>query len=376
MLPTALLSFRLFGVFAIALLLCRMTAVAEDFQGSTHQLPYDEAPVRYSEGIPTDPVAVLRKQLADGDLELEWDETHGYLPALLQALKIPVESQMLVFSKTSLQRRLITPKTPRALYFNDDVYLGYIPGAPVLEISAADPKLGGVFYTLEQEKVRKPKIQRDADCLRCHGSSRSLGVPGHIVRSIGTDETGEMDSTSESDQVTHCTPLSERWAGWYVTGKHGSQPHRGNLVGSAAFRRHESEPNFAGNLLALDQFFDTKPYPRPTSDIVALMVLEHQAHMHNYITRLNFEAQQMIATYGHIRYLKNQVNAFLRYLLFVEEAPLTEPVIGDRAYMDAFMARGPKDSKGRSLRELDLQERMFKYPCSYLIYSEAFDNLP
>jgi hypothetical protein len=372
----ALLSLRLVGVFAIASLLCRMTGVAEDFQGSTHQLPYDEAPVRYSEGIPTDPVAVLRKQLADGELKLEWDETHGYLPALLRALKVPVESQMLVFSKTSLQRRLITPKTPRALYFNDDVYLGYIPGAPVLEISAADPKLGGVFYTLEQEKVRKPKIQRDSDCLRCHGSSRSLGVPGHIVRSIGTDETGEMDSTSESDQVTHCTPLSERWAGWYVTGKHGSQPHRGNLVGSAAFRRHESELNFAGNLVALDQYFDTKPYPRPTSDIVALMVLEHQAHMHNYITRLNFEAQQMIATYGHIRYLKNQVNAFLRYLLFVEEAPLTEPVSGDPAYVDAFSALGPKDSKGRSLRQLDLHYRMFKYPCSYLIYSEAFDNLP
>lgn len=367
---------RFARVFAVASLLCRATGMAEDFQGSTHQLPYEDEPIQYSLATPKDPIAVLQEKIASGEIKLSWDEKHGYLPAIMEALKVPAESQMLVFSKTSLQRRRITPKTPRALYFNDDVYLGYIPGSPVLEVSAADPELGAVFYTLDQEKVRKPKFQRDTDCLRCHGSSRSLGIPGHVVRSIGTDETGELDPTSESGEVNHCTPLEDRWAGWYVSGKHGSQIHRGNLIGAEAFARHAKEPNYLGNLTSLEQFLDTKPYPKPTSDIVALMVLEHQAHMHNYIARLNFEARQMTATYGHIRYLKNQVNAFLRYLLFVEEATLTAPVSGDPAYAEAFTAMGPKDSKGRSLRDLDLQTRMFKHPCSYLIYSDAFDKLP
>lgn len=360
----------------LPLVCAAITVQAEDFQGSTHQLPYDEEVIRYSEQTPNDPISQLQEKIASGEIKLQWDDKFGYLPSVLDALKVPTSSQTLVFSKTSLQRRLITPRNPRALYFNDDVYIGYIPGAPVMEISSVDPKLGGVFYTLEQEKVRKPKFVRDADCMRCHGSARSLGVPGHIIRSIGTDETGELDAGNEAEQVNHCTPLAERWAGWYVSGQHGAQPHRGNLIGSEAFAKHAQEPNYLGNLSALDQFFDTKLHLRPTSDIVALMVLEHQTHMHNYITRLNYETQIMMKTYGHIRYLKNQVNAFLRFLLFTEEIPLTERVSGDPAFVKDFESLAIRDSKGRSLRDLDMSTRMFEHPCSYLIYSPAFDALP
>lgn len=353
-----------------------MIARAEDFQGSTHHLPYEEEVIRYSEQTPHDPIAQLQEKIAKGEVKLRWDDQFGYLPGLLEELKVPTSSQMLVFSKTSLQRRLITPKNPRALYFNDDIYIGYIPDAPVLEISSVDPKLGGVFYHLEQEKMRKPKFVRDGDCLRCHGAARSLGVPGHFVRSLATDETGELDVNNEAEQVNHCTPLADRWGGWYVSGQHGAQTHRGNLIGAEAFARQEKEPNFLGNLNSLEQFFDTKLHLRPTSDIVALMVLEHQTHMHNYITRLNYETQMMMQTYGHIRYLKNQVNAFLRYLLFTEEVALTEPVSGDPAFVKDFTSQGPRDNQGRSLRDLDLKTRMFKYPCSFLIYSTAFDSMP
>ncbi len=349
---------------------------AEDFQGSTHTLPYEEEVIRYSAQTPNDAVAQLQQRLEGGELKLKWDEKFGYLPGILEALKVPASSQSLVFSKTSLQRHDISPANPRALYFSDDVYVGYIPGAPVMEISAVDPKLGGVFYTLEQERVRKPKLVRGNDCLRCHGAGRSMGVPGHILRSIGTDETGELDTRSESDPINHCTPLADRWGGWYVTGTHGGQEHRGNLIGAKALERQLTEPNYLGNLTELSRFFDTSKYPRAGSDITALMVFEHQAHMHNYITRLNFETRQMVATYGHIRYLKSQVNAFLRYLLFTEEAPLTARLAGDPAFVRDFASVGPRDSKGRSLRDFDLQRRIFKYPCSFLIYSEAFDNLP
>ena len=205
---------------------------------------------------------------------------------------------------------------------------------------------------------------------------KSLGVPGHFVRSIGTDETGELDTQNEISTITHRTPLSDRWAGWYVTGTHGSQTHRGNLIGPAAFERQLKEPNFLGNLTDLSRFFDVKMYLGTSSDIVALMVLEHQAHMHNYITRLNFETQIMLKTYGHTRYLRNQVDAFLRYLLFTEEVPLTSPISGNPEFVKDFMRHGPRDRRGRSLRDFDMQTRMFKYPCSFLIYSAAFDNIP
>ncbi|MGV3532467.1 MAG: hypothetical protein ACO1QR_08860, partial [Chthoniobacteraceae bacterium] len=210
---------------------------AEDFQGSTHAVPFDEPPIGYSEATADDPIAKLQEKIAKGEVKLEWDDQHGYLPALLKELQVPVSSQMLVFSKTSLQRKLIAPETPRALYFNDDVYLGFIPGSPKLEIAAQDPKLGSIFYTLEQEKVRRPKFVRDADCLRCHGTARSLGVPGPVLRSIATDKSGELETGKETEQVNHCTPIAERWAGWYVTGKHGDQTHLGNLIGSDAFAR-------------------------------------------------------------------------------------------------------------------------------------------
>ncbi len=350
-------------------------AHAEDFQGSTHQLPYDDE-LHYGTKTPNDPIARLQAKIDAGEIHLVWDEKFGYLPSLLDNLHVSKSSQMLVFSKTSLQRSFINPQNPRSLYYNDDVYIGYIPGAPRMEISDVDPKLGGVFYTLDQEKTAKPQFARDSDCLRCHAAARSMGVPGHILRSIATDERGELDSQSETESVDQCTPLAERWAGWYVTGRHGDQTHRGNLIGSVDFERAAKEPNFAGNLLDLSRFFDTSKYVSKGSDICALMILEHQTHMHNYIARLNDETQLMMQTYGHIRYLHHQVDAFLRYLLFTEEVPLTAPVAGNSDFVRDFTAQGPCDSKGRSLRDLDLKTRMFKYPCSFLIYTDAFDQLP
>lgn len=349
---------------------------AEDFQGAGHKLEYESGPIKYHEQTAEDAVARLQHRLATGEAKLEFDERLGYLPALLQELKIPSASQGLVFSKTSFQRTFISPENPRGIYFNDDVYVGYIPGAPALEISAIDPKLGAVFYKLENEKVRRPRFVRDQDCLRCHGAQRTLGVPGTFVRSIGTDESGELDSQNEVNDIDHCTPLAERWAGWFVTGQSGAQIHRGNLIGASAFKRHIREPGFRGNLTELSPFFDSGKHPGGTSDIVALMVLEHQGKMHNYITRLSYETQLMMNMYGHTRYLTSQVNAFLRFLLFVEEAPLTAPISGNPEFVSDFTARGPRDGRGRSLRDFDMTTRMFKHPCSYLIYSPAFDAIP
>jgi len=351
-------------------------ARADDFQGSTHKVPYDEEIINYGQRTANGPIEKLQVRLERGEVTLQYDEKFGWLPAIMKALDVPESSQMLVFSKTSLQRQNITPENPRAIYFNDDVYLGFIPGAPVMEVSAVDPKLGGVFYTVPQTRMDRPRFERSDDCTSCHGAAKTLGVPGHFVRSVATDPTGEIDQRTEFSYITHRTPLEERWGGWYVTGRHGDQTHRGNLVGFDAWENFEREPGKFANLDDLSPFFDTSKHLARGSDIVALMILEHQGHMHNYITRLAYETEIMMKTYGHIRYLRMQVAGFLRFLLFTEEAKLTAPVSGNAEYVKAFEARGPRDAKGRSLRELDLRTRLFKYPCSYLIHSEAFAAMP
>ena len=348
----------------------------EDFQGSTHMMPFEEDTIAYSKTPEGGPVARLQRKIDEGNVQLKYQGAYGYLLSVLEELKVPKSSQMLVFSKTSFQRERISPRNPRAVFFADDVYIGYVPGAPMLEISAVDPKLGGVFYTLDQRPVQKPRFARTDQCLECHASGKTMGVPGHLVRSFETDESGVTDLKSGVSLVNHRTPFEERWGGWYVTGMHGDQIHRGNLIGADAFERQKREPNYLGNLTNLSQFFDVSIVPAPQSDIVALMVLEHQTHMHNYLTRLNQAARIMLLQYGHVMYLESAVASFLEYLLFTEEAPLSARVTGTSGFAQGFAAAGLRDSKGRSLRDFDLRTRLFKYPCSYLIYSEAFDELP
>lgn len=351
-------------------------AAQSDFQGATHMVPFEEDTISYNKAPSTGPVARLQSRLDRGEVKLKFDPHTGWRDSLLAALDVSPKSQVLVFSKTSLQRERITPQTPRALFFNDAVYVGWIPGAPVMEISEADPKLGGVFYTLEQTVTDQPRFVRNNQCLECHASAKTMGVPGHLIRSFKTDEQGIIDLITGVSEVNHRTPLEDRWGGWYVTGTHGRVTHRGNLFGKAAFARAEEKPNYLGNLTSLNKLVDLTDYATPHSDIVALMVLEHESHMHNYITRLHYETQMTLSRYQHIRYLRSMAEGFLKYLLFTEETPLKAKLKGTSGYADYFATSGPKDSRGRSLRQFDLETRLFKYPCSFLIYSEAFDLLP
>lgn len=339
-------------------------------------MPFDEEIIDYPRVRATDPVAVLKRRLDYEEIKLTADPKFGLLPDLLKKLNISQSSQMLVFSKTSLQRHLIGPKNPRAIFFNDDVYVGFVPGSPIIELASSDPKLGGVFYTLDQSDPANPRLRRDNQCLECHASTRNMGVPGHLARSFIPDEEGKVDMFSGSMMVNHKTPFEKRWAGWYVTGDSGTMVHNGNLMGEAAFKKQEETPGYLSNLKQLDEFFDTKKYPQPGSDIVALMLFEHQAHLHNFITRMNYETRIHLTMYQHTRYLHSIVDGLVRYILFADEAPLPSPVKGISAFTEEFQKQGPRDSKGRSLRDLDLQTRLLKYPCSYLIYSDVFNQLP
>jgi hypothetical protein len=358
----------------LALLL--LPAIRAQSKDETPRVTFDEDANYYSKAIADGPVAHLQKRIEQGQANLKYDPTCGYLLSILDELNVPKSSQLLVFSKTSSQRERISPKTPRAIYFNHEVYLGWIPGSPTLELSCVDPKLGAVFYTMEQRETAKPRFTRNDQCLECHTSSRTMGVPGYVVRSFVTDEDGVVDLGHGISLVDHRTPIVARWGGWYVCGTHGSQIHLGNLFGPKAFERQKLEPNYLGTLAELSRFFDTSKYPRPTSDIVALMVLDHQARMQNLITRLNYDGNAALKLEGDASPLRDSALALLKYLLFIEETPLASPIDGPSGFAQWFESQGPTDKQGRSLRQFDLQTRLFKYPCSYMIYSDAFDNLP
>jgi hypothetical protein len=368
-LPKKPLRRRLAGLAGCAALaLWSIAASAEDFQGSTHKLDYDSEPIHYSTTAPKDPVASAQKTLKASPNKgwLNYDPKYGYLPAVLEMFHVPVSSQMLVFSKTSVQRHDIDPENPRALYFSDTLYIGFIPGAPVLEIASVDPQLGAVFYTVNQDKDEPVRFRRDENCLNCHGAARSMGVPGFVLRSLDTEPNGEPISGTESESVTHFTPFSLRWGGWYVTGAPTDWVHRGNRPGT---QKALSED-------ALKTRIKPENYPGQGSELLPLLVHDHQVHMHNYLTRLNFEARIALQTYGHLRYLRRPVDAFLRYLLFTEEASLPSPLPKDTPFAADFLKKAHRDSKGRSLRDLDLESRLFKYPCSFLIESDGFQKMP
>jgi hypothetical protein len=308
-------------------------------------------------------------------------------------LDVPVSSQTLAYSKTSLQRHRITPRTPRALYFGDDTYVGYCKDGEVIEISTADAQLGAVFYALDTQQQDPPRLVRQADnCLICHASSNTKDVPGHVVRSVFVDASGLPLLASGTFRIDHTSPLSQRWGGWYVTGTHGKQLHLGNLIVRGRQEVKAADNVDGQNVVDLSTRFDTSAYLTPHSDIVALMVLEHQADAHNYITRAGFLTRQALHYQENLNRelgepadkvwdstttrIRSACEPLVEYFLMSEEAELTDRIQGTTSFATEFVQHGPRDKQSRSLRDLDLTRRLFKHPCSYLIYSSQFAALP
>jgi hypothetical protein len=359
-------------------------ALAEDIE---------QAPIRYATAPVDNVVSRLLSRIEAGKTELTREEGFGYVRSLLRELRVPESSQVLVFSKTSLQRQRIGPRTPRAIYFNDDVYVGFCRHGDVAEISAVDPRLGTVFYTLDQRAAAKPKLTRQTDaCLICHGSSQNEGFPGHLMRSVYPDAEGYPELAAGTYRIDQRSPLKERWGGWYVTGSAGGQPHLGNRIARdrANPRRLDDEP--ARELADLRPLIDTSAYLTPHSDIAALMVLEHQTEMHNLIARAVLQTRLALHQEKELnremanpvdyrfestsRRIRSAGDALLQYMLFAGEPRLSARIEGTSSFAREFVRQGPRDSLGRSLRDLNLTSRLFSYPCSYLIYSSAFDALP
>lgn len=360
--------------------------------GGSYVVPLEHDAIQYASRPLTDPIAKLQQSISKDQAALDFDQEKGYLASVLKALDVAPESQVLVFSKTSFQAPRISPRMPRAIYFNDRVSIGWVRGGDVLEVAAVDPKQGIVFYTLDQEKSAKPRFERRDTCLQCHQSGATLGVPGLIVRSVFPEPSGMPMFQAGSFVTDHRSPFKERWGGWYVTGTHGAQVHMGNAVVRDRDKPDKLETTGTQNVTDLGRFFDTGAYLTPHSDVVALMALEHQTHMTNLIIRVGFETRVALHDNAAMnkalqrpegemsqstnRRINNAVEELIEYMLFTQETRLTEPVWGVSGFSESFARQAIRDRQGRSLRDLDLKTRLLRYPCSYLIYSYAFDGLP
>ena len=334
--------------------------------------------IAYAEREGDNRVRRLGDALERGAVHLAFDAQtgRGYLPSLLEGLGVPAESQVLVFSETSQQAKQIGPSHPRAIYFDDSVAVGWVPGTEHLEIAAQDPEQGVVFYTLAQHGGEKPRVAREIGCLLCHLSWDTLAVPGLMTLST-FPMSDDPYAYASGVVVDHRTPVPERWGGWYVTGRLVPARHMGNapviLPAAELAKRPAAPPKLESIARAIP---NAGVYLTPRSDVAALMVLNHQTRATNLLTWVGWETRVALAQGAPLDRVDDAVRELVDYFLFVDEAPLGQRIEGAPEFAAAFAARGPRDASGRSLRQLDLTTRLMRYPCSYMIYSAAFDALP
>jgi hypothetical protein len=344
---------------------------------------WDLAPIRYSDTQATDAVATLAADLASGKTKVEGETELEQLDFVLRTLGVSAASQMLVYSKTSHQNPLIRPSNPRALYFSMNAYVGYVPGGDI-EAIVQDRLLGPVFYLIHQGEKGGLKIERDlTSCISCHGTTATSNVPGMQVRSVIPDEDGHPLLAMGTSQVDHRTPVAQRWGGYYVSGR-ASMPHLGNRV----YQKDGVAEPAASKLMELSGVIDATKYLRPTSDVVALMVLEHQCRMHNLLTaaamryRRAFHLGRAADSQGNPdegaagRVADGMADDIVNCLFFKDEADPGEDTEGAVAFQKAFAKEIPRTADGRSLVDFRLYQRLFKYRCSYMVYSDAFKEMP
>lgn len=382
-------------VLSSLVLLAMHDASAQNAEGEL-DFGTEYAAIGYTGSPQQNPVAQLAARLDAGDAQLQLHANRLHLDSLLAELDIDPGSQVLVYSRTSLQGRLITAATPRAIYFNDTTYVAWIPGTTVLEIMTTDAALGPVFYTLRGSADTPPEFKRHTGtCLICHDTynAQGGGVPVLMAKSVLTSVDGAL--VGDAIDVTDATPLEERWGGWYVTGHHGHIDHRGNIVlDDDAAAPADLKPLMRGNIESLEGLglFDTASYLKPTSDIVALLILEHQVSVQNQITYVKFKAPAVLGRAGFPEAagaqswddlppraqtaLTRMMKRLTDSILLAGAAPFQDEIAGTSGFDAWFESQGPRDRNGRSLRELDLKTRLFEYPLSYLIHSAEFDALP
>ncbi|MEZ6132270.1 MAG: hypothetical protein R3C59_26715 [Planctomycetaceae bacterium] len=368
---------RMRTIVNVTFCLCSLFTFGSAF--AAPPLDFESEPINYTNATPDNVVSKLQTLIDSGEKSLPFEDQFGYLRSVLKELNVPESSQMLTFLKSSLQRPLISPQNARALYFGDDAYVGYVPDG-MLEIIVPDDKLGMVFYTLDQDPTA-PKFERQvARCMTCHASSRTKSIPGLQVRSMMTDPEGEPVISAGSFRTDHSSPLNKRWGGWFVTGTHGEARHLGNFQLPDNKRPKQPVDNVAGaNITDLSALTDLSKQLTPHSDIVALMVFEHQIDAHNLMVRTNYawqidQHQQREAADDAA--WKQEAGKLVDHLLFKNELQLEHPIQGTSSFAAEFSQRSSTDEQHRALRRFNLKTRLFEAPHSYTTDSHFFRALP
>ncbi len=356
--------FVLFGLLAC----CALNAQAADAQLGIYN-PLHEYDTRSVEDRFTRFMAAWD---AGQKPEIDLSDDLPFLRSLLKELEIPVSSQMMVFTATSLQKGLISARNPRALYFNDDTYIGFVPRGRI-EVISIDPNLGGVFYIFDRlQPGRRPVVRRSGECMNCHAPRYMDNIPGLVVESVIPGITGGGERAFRRQQSGHAIPITDRFGGWHLTGTGDAMPH--NWSNQLLLRKNgeaSEVPNPPGERCDLSR------YPLPTSDLLAQLLHEHQIGFINRAMQASYRYRELAAA-GTVNEtsLSELAEPLSRYLLFAEEAPLTPGMVGESPLAADFTSVGKRDSSGRSLRDLDVNTHMLRHRCSYMIYSPSFTGLP
>ena len=340
-------------------------------EGARRVRGFEKAPHNYWERPLKDRFTQIKAALESGKLPLDHSSEKVFVTSLLKALNISPATQTLVYSTTSLQLRRISPRNPRALYFNEDIYVGWVPGGQI-EIASIDPDLGGIYYIFDIPRVSGPiKVERSARCFNCHAEFEIGRIPGLLLKSVIPGPGGGSLESFRNDQTGHSIPFKDRFGGWHLTGKHGITQHWGNMVGELSPSGLKKYPNLPGRQ------FRWETYPVASSGVLAHLLQEHQVGFVNRAIKATYDTRSALTKGDAKEVVNKHAEILTRYLLFADEAPLPEGGIeGDQSLKEHFLKNARKSTQGNSLREFDLRTRLFKYRCSYMVHSAAFKGLP
>lgn len=364
-----------------ALLACLSCLCADATATETKEprvIDFKAPPHNYLERKPEDRFAHLMEKARQGEVRIDTSSDKAFLASLLTALDIPVSSQIMVFSASSLQSEIINPRNPRALYFNEDTYVGWVPGG-LVEIIAADPQLGPMFYVFNRLRLGGPvpDVQRSTKCMNCHAGNATRRVPGLIAESLLVSRAGSSLETYRHDVQGHQIPLELRFGGWHLTGEHHLTTHKANVMGVPQNGKNEIVPVEPG------QYSNLSLHLLPTSDILPHLIHEHQLGFENRLVYAIYTMRQIksenrsLPSAAAKAEIEERAQELARYITFADEAKFpAKGITGDATYAADFLRDRRATRAGLSLKDLDMRTRIFKYRCSYMLYTDTWKQAP
>ncbi|MBK8093449.1 MAG: hypothetical protein IPK32_16080 [Verrucomicrobiaceae bacterium] len=282
-----------------------------------------------------------------------------------------------MFSGSASQGTKVNPKNPRAIYFNDEVYIGVVPGG-LLEMIGVDAKIGGVLYTFQGVGTgRAPTTTGGAECARCHSRPQSGYAQGFFVRSVIPNDSGMMVGAELLGFEGHERPLGRRFGGWFVTSAHPDIFGRSGLV--AETDAANSRRIMGYRSIQPGQLYDPKMHLGETSDILVHLLHEHQIGFHNHVARVLMSAEDDGLENGQRVMPTHQrdVDDLVEYMLFRREAALPENgIVGNPQFIADFSRNRHAAKSGAALKDLELTTRLLKHRCSYMIYTRPWAEMP